>query len=66
LKIRENIQNGINMGMARSYNNIGEVYLETGEIKHFEEFKMLLPNRVNRVLGLAILFKGGGKTLTQG
>jgi len=54
------------MGMARSYNNIGEVYLETGEIKHFEEFEMLLPNRVNRVLGLAILFKGGGKTLTQG
>ena len=29
-------------------------------IEHIEEFKILLLNRANRILGLASLFKGGG------
>jgi len=29
-------------------------------IEHIEEFKLMLLNRANRVLGVASLFKGGG------
>ena len=34
-------------------------YWDLGSIEHIEEFKILLLNRANMVLGIASLFKGG-------
>ena len=52
--------NRIKVNHSQDAFNVFNDHWDHGLIEHIEEFKILLLNRANLVLGLASLFKGGG------
>ena len=50
----------IKIGHSQDAFNVFYDHWDQDTIEHIEEFKILLLNRANRILGVASLFKGGG------
>ena len=50
----------IKVNQSQDAFNVFYEHWDLDTIEHIEEFKILLLNRANRILGLASLFKGGG------